>query len=332
MRTLLGAICIATLALAWISTSYAQQADAGNVILTDQTQFTIPFTIAPTSDPLEEPLAVQLMLSRDEGNSWQKVGQVKPEDRMFKFRANRDGKYWYRVQTIARDGQIAPQEVNGPELKVVVDTVQPELNLSARYGPNGKVEMEWSAGDEHLDGATLVIECLVDQQWQSLPLNPPVASERGQVVGIQSWDIPGASLIRASIFDQAGNRASGQAAIQKPARGTGDPVTPPSQNPAAEYSAVTDNAVSNDAVANQLVAHVVDSPKFDLPYSTDLSGEAGGVSGIVKVDLWSTLDDGRTWHYHDTDLDRITPFPVVVPDDGFYGFRLVIYRNNGVRD
>jgi hypothetical protein len=55
-----------------------------------------------------------------------------------------------------------------------------------------------------------------------------------------------------------------------------------------------------------------------------------GPSGIGKVDLWITRDDGRTWQYFADDPDLKPPMTVELPGEGVYGFCLVIQSRAGL--
>ena len=68
------------------------------------------------------------------------------------------------------------------------------------------------------------------------------------------------------------------------------------------------------------------SRRFRLGYDV----ETVGPQGIAKVELWGTRDGGRTWENWGVDPDRTSPFTVEVPNEGLFGFRVVIAGNNGL--
>ncbi len=72
---------------------------------------------------------------------------------------------------------------------------------------------------------------------------------------------------------------------------------------------------SDESTKPQLIA----SPKFNLRYEV----EDAGVDGPAVVELWITLDGGRTWSRRGEDPDRKSPFPVDLGGDGTYGLTLV---------
>ncbi len=69
---------------------------------------------------------------------------------------------------------------------------------------------------------------------------------------------------------------------------------------------------------------MVNSRSFELEYEVD----SVGPSGIGRVELWGTRDNGQTWHSFAVDNDTRSPMLVQVPEEGMYGFRVVV--SNGV--
>ena len=78
------------------------------------------------------------------------------------------------------------------------------------------------------------------------------------------------------------------------------------------------------ALRPQLVA----SPKFGLQYEV----EDGGPSGPAVVELWMTLDGGRTWSRRAVDEDRKSPFNVDLGGDATYGLTLVARSASNLGD
>ena len=70
----------------------------------------------------------------------------------------------------------------------------------------------------------------------------------------------------------------------------------------------------------------VPSQRFRLNYGID----AIDPSGVARVDLWVTRDDGRSWRSWGSDPDNVSPFPVEVEEDGLYGFRIVVHSRDGL--
>jgi hypothetical protein len=64
----------------------------------------------------------------------------------------------------------------------------------------------------------------------------------------------------------------------------------------------------------------IGSRVFQLSYDT----KSTGGSGNVPVQLWGTRDGGKTWQSYGTDPNGQSPMLVTVPDEGIYGFQMVV--------
>ncbi len=100
--------------------------------------------------------------------------------------------------------------------------------------------------------------------------------------------------------------------------------------PASPYRNVSQSgspSASDAARAFQgIEARMVNARRFELHYDI----ESAGPAGIAKVELWSTRDRGQSWSLHRTDADNRSPMQVEVPDEGLYGFRIVVQASNGL--
>lgn len=65
--------------------------------------------------------------------------------------------------------------------------------------------------------------------------------------------------------------------------------------------------------------------QFRLTYEID----AVRPEAVDEVELWMTKDGGNRWEMWATDPDRQSPFPVDIPDEGIYGFRIVVTSTEG---
>ncbi|MCY3007509.1 MAG: hypothetical protein NTV29_16215 [Planctomycetota bacterium] len=68
------------------------------------------------------------------------------------------------------------------------------------------------------------------------------------------------------------------------------------------------------------------SKSFELDYA--IVNDPG--APIASVELWGTLDQGKTWERWGIDSDRESPFDIEVESEGFFGFRMVIVGSNGL--
>jgi len=63
--------------------------------------------------------------------------------------------------------------------------------------------------------------------------------------------------------------------------------------------------------------------------SIDYEIDNQGPSGIGKVELWMTHDDGKTWEKFTESTNAKPPLAIELRDDGIYGFRLVLQSKAG---
>jgi hypothetical protein len=69
---------------------------------------------------------------------------------------------------------------------------------------------------------------------------------------------------------------------------------------------------------------VVNDPQVTLEYDMK-----AGPSGLSKVELWLTEDEGRTWRPYAEDEDKKSPITVKLPGQGLFGVRLVTTSGAG---
>ena len=150
-------------------------------IPTRQTFFSIPFTVPPPTDASLAPVEVRLYVSADAGASWSLAAKVEPKQKSFSYRAQRDGEYWFAIRTVDRKGHIRPEQSGGPELRVIVDTLPPHLELTAWRAADGQVVVHWVSSDPLLKPDSLKIECQSagDAAWKKIGIDSPTDPEGG---------------------------------------------------------------------------------------------------------------------------------------------------------
>lgn len=72
--------------------------------------------------------------------------------------------------------------------------------------------------------------------------------------------------------------------------------------------------------------HIVNNPQVTLDYEVAKVGP----SGVGRVELWMTQDDGRTWRRYAEDTDLKPPITVDLPGEGVYGFCIVVQSKAGL--
>jgi hypothetical protein len=100
----------------------------------------------------------------------------------------------------------------------------------------------------------------------------------------------------------------------------------PSLRPAPESPVVR----PSDTVANRVPAGGVAKQLINTTHAVvDYRVEQVGPSGISKVEVYMTPDQGQTWQRISEDHDRRSPVEFDLPGEGVYGIRLAITNGNG---
>lgn len=339
-------------------------------IATRQTLFSIPFRLERAADPSQEPVEVQLFASGDRGATWHLYSKVEPARQRFMFRAGGDGEYWFQIRTLDRANRLRPEQSNTPGLRVVVDTVAPELQIDAQRGTAGQIVARWRLRDPNLktDGLTIQYRTSATGPWQSVAISPQNSRVEGdtQTGEVTWWPQPGSGdiQVRAEGTDLAGNPAVSHAQVKatpqnvpgptqtasdtiSPWRpGTTTPLTGPGSTaatvesrygttPATPVSTTADRYGRPPSVGSGMGStanlppgerpRMVNSRLFELQYDIDSIGP----SGIARIELWGTRDNGRTWRSYAVDEGSRSPLMVNVDEEGFYGFRIVVTSRTG---
>jgi hypothetical protein len=99
--------------------------------------------------------------------------------------------------------------------------------------------------------------------------------------------------------------------------------SPPSEGTTPSYAAGAARAPQAPSVPNvQLVK------KKEVSFEYEVTNM--GPSGLGKVELWMTQDEGRTWRFYAEDPDLKSPLTVDLPGEGIYGFTLVVKSRAGL--
>jgi hypothetical protein len=275
--------------------------------------FKIPFETDPGERRLQQ---IRLFVSSDQGKSWIPSGTVAPERHYFEFRAERDGLYWFALQTVDLEGRTYPMNLEGvaPGLKVYVDTKPPELTLRPATPREGGVGVEWEIRDDNLDLLSLRLDYHVPgaAEWQALDV-------KAGATGQHAWRpmTNGAIEVRLRVRDLADNWGEAKTTVNATGEGPlpgklPDPPASPPSSPASPPSSPN--------------VRMVNKKKFSLNYKI----EDKGPSDVEAVELWYT-PDGRNWMKYREDAPK-PPFVVEVTDEGRYGFTLIARSGVGLSE
>jgi hypothetical protein len=276
--------------LALLTASLPVWADSPVSYLSNRT-FEIPFSLTPGKAVAE----VILHVSRD-GKTYSAHANVEAAKRHFEYTADADGLLYFVVQTKDTFGQLDPPSLAGtvhPSLRVVVDTVRPEVKLRAVEPREGSAAVEWEVADTNLEIRTLKLDYRRSEGGEWVKLNPEKL-DRAHF----NWNPPGTGMIdvRLSVADSAGNVSSQIVQVR--------PV--PGKEPAPKAP----------VPGTPRVIHVR-TKAFKLNYKVDSVGD----SGVKHVEVWMTRDT-RAWQKLSVveRLDEPVPLNVVIA--GRYGFTL----------
>src|SRR5262249_29040087 len=222
---------------------------------------------------------------------------------------DRDGQFWFAVQTVDLQDQSHPPSMNSaqPGLMVIVDTQPPNITLRAAPPKEGAVGVEFDVRDDNLDPASLRLEQRVggSGEWQS------VVAVR-LTAGQHYWN-PGTNAaveVRLQARDKAGNE--NEAKVTLGSGGVANPI-------------VDERRPAFVDPSGGLGVRMVNSKRISLDYKL----EDVGPSGVAVVELWFT--DGRNgWQKYRDYAESRPPIIFDVPDEGLYGFTMIARSKVGL--
>ena len=98
-------------------------------------------------------------------------------------------------------------------------------------------------------------------------------------------------------------------------------AVPPSDNRPPQAVTTSSSPAHQHAVQRQLI----NTTRASLEYRIDQIGP----SGVGKVEVWMTNDQGANWKFLTEDANRRSPTEFNLPGDGLYGVRVVVTNGNG---
>ncbi len=311
-------VCVLCGGFAWLA-AHAQEPLAG-VIFFQHRQFKIPFKNDFKSANVNQ---VRLYVSNDQGRTWNLTATAAPEEKHFKFSTPQDGFFCFAVQTVDTQGKLSPPGVDDlrPNLKVIVDSIAPAVQVQPLQPRNNEVGVAWSVRDDNLD---VVLPDAVRVEWRIVGAASwiPLALPQG-ATQIYWNPLTNAQIeVRVKARDRAGNVGEDTTNVSIQAGGGGFPNNQFNPNPQP-------NAFGN------LERKFVNNKQISLVY--DLKDV--GPSGVSSVELWYTLYQGRAWN-------KLTEYPLEIKNpaeaqqpkklafdvegEGIYGISLVAKSGVGL--
>jgi hypothetical protein len=300
--------------------AWGQEPSAG-VIFFQLREFNIPFKNDPTNLNVTQ---VRLYVSTDQGRHWQMTATAAPDGKQFRFSSPQDGYFWFAVQTVYKDGKQFPPSLDElrPDLKVIVDTLAPVVQVQALPTRAGEVGVTWNVKDDNLDLAlpdSVRVEYRLAGGANWIPLTIPLGGHQLYWSAVNNSPIE----VRVVARDRAGNIGQDKTTVSLAGVGGAQPLN----NPAVQSTPF-------DAYKD-LARKFVNSKQISLSY--DLKDV--GPSGVSAVELWYTLHKARAWN-------KLTEYPIdlknaleanqakkltfEVNDEGIYGITLVAKSGVGL--
>ncbi len=149
---------------------------------------------------------VKLYVARDGENTWYQEAAVPPDRDFFTYVAKQDGIYWFTMVEEDLQGRNVPADLTRtpPDLKVIVDTVQPRVQFTTARRNGEDVVVEWFLDDKYPDENKTQLHFRpagTDGYWQEVTL--PAGSKSGVRFPAGTT---GTVTVRVTAFDFAGNK------------------------------------------------------------------------------------------------------------------------------
>lgn len=292
----------------------AAAAELPDPIVTNKARFEIPIEIAAGDPSIAE---VRLYGSDDAGKTWQPKLKSKPPIEGFEFQAPGDGEFWFAVRTADAAGKEDRTGSFEAELRVIVDTAAPQVDLQTEQKTGGDVTLRWSCRDRgwRTDSLKLSFRAADDAPWMPVEsLKTKRHDDETGGGGEIDWTPPAeaASIsLKIEVADLAGNVTAKETKLR--------PDLVAATPPAASVVA-TSVSTGLQALRDPARPLWVNSLSFELEYDIGLVEP----QAVQQVAIWGTRDDGRSWVQLGVDDDRRSPCAVNVDREGMYGFAIVV--------
>lgn len=252
--------------------------------------------------------SVVFYITRDGGLTWSKYGEDKDKKSPMLIAVPGEGVYGFiTLISTARRQATPPRAGTRPDRFVIVDRTPPMARWLSPIGNDVKltgegIRLEWEAKDAHMGMKPVTLEYSTDGGSFWLPLREGLPAK-----GSINWQppvMPGESqiLLRMLAVDLAGNKRI----VRNRANFQIDREPP--------VVTITGPDVSG-------------AYKFDVDYNVN-----DAQSGISQVELFFTLDAGRTWRYAGTDKDLTSPIEFLAPSAKKVGLYIVATDSAGNRN
>ncbi|WP_236695908.1 hypothetical protein [Rhodopirellula islandica] len=170
----------------------------------------------PLPSPRANPYAEVGSRSLPDGapGQWKLLDRQPPDARQFDIRESGEGTFWFATRTLDVNGRPHPPGPIVPELKVVVDTQGPKIDLQADADADGRVVAKFSIQDA-TEVRQLTVHYVTDttRRWQLATLEREGNTGRLQLHPEDDWK---QLSLRLRALDRAGNETIVSELVQKP--------------------------------------------------------------------------------------------------------------------
>jgi hypothetical protein len=207
---------------------------------------------------------VKLYVARNGENTWYQEAIATPDRDSFTYIAKEDGVYWFTMQEEDIQGRNIPTDLtrHPPDLKVLVDTIQPRIQITNARRNGEEIVIEWYIDDKNTDeNATRVHfrPLSTEGYWKEVSL--PSNSKSGVRFPTGTT---GPVVVRITALDLAGNKTeitreiSGTLPSPTPQQTTTSysqqsPALPPSAKPSSGPTASSGQALSAATPAGGII-------------------------------------------------------------------------------
>jgi hypothetical protein len=151
---------------------------------------------------------VKLYVAHNGENTWYQEQAVPPDREFFSYIAKEDGIYWFTMVEEDLQGRNNPADLTHtpPDLKVIVDTVQPRVQFTTAKRNGDEVIVEWFIDDKYPDENKTQVHFRptgTDAKWVQVSLASLPAGAKSGVRFPAGTSNP--VTVRVTAFDYAGN-------------------------------------------------------------------------------------------------------------------------------
>jgi RNA polymerase sigma factor (sigma-70 family) len=163
--------------------------------------FEIPFT-----STRKQTREVILLVSRDQGRTWEQADKRPSTERAFHFRARRDGTYWFLVQEVDEQGRCKPTDLKGvePAIRACVDTTPPIAEFQTKCEQK-TVDLTWTSEDANLEDMPIQFEWSGQKDGPWIPIVHGLLPNTGHFEWHLPDKMPRELYVRIHVRDKAGN-------------------------------------------------------------------------------------------------------------------------------